>query len=216
MRATRAHTLLVLVLATAGVARADDPPPLPQIDRDVAAKHFRQGEAAYANQKWQVALDEFEHARKLHPVPELDYNIALCLDRLERWADAAVAYRRFVAGTNNRDPAILQRIAELQARADATPAVDLTVAPPHRELVAPIALASFALVAGIAGAALLGSAHHDLATQPSGCAPDCDFQKIGYSVGAGYALLASAGVALVIDVPLWVRAFRKPRKERRP
>ena len=218
MRAVRVSTLLVLALACTSAARADDHPALPQIDRDVAAKHYRQGQAAYASEHWQDALGEFEKARKVHPVPELDYNIALCLDRLERWAEAASAYRRFVDGTHNRDPAISKRIDELEARVAATPVV--TVAPiapaAHHELAAPIALASIALVAGVAGAALLGVAHHELDTQQSGCAPSCDFQKIGYSIGAGYALLASAGVALVVDVPLWVIALRKRPGERRP
>ena len=209
-------TLLLLALGFTTSARADDHPALPQIDRDVAEKHFQQGQAAYATERWQDALEEFEKAHKVHPVPELDYNIALCLDRLERWAEAATAYRRFMAGTHNQDPALLKRIDELQARSAAALTVIPPVAPPlHRQLAAPIALTSFALVATIAGAALLGSARHELDSQPSGCAPNCDFQKIGYSIGAGYALLASAGVALVVDVPLWVIALRKHPGERR-
>ncbi len=218
MRAVRVSTLLLLALAFTSAARADDHPALPPIDRDVAAKHYQQGQAAYASERWQAALEEFEKARKVHPVPELDYNIALCLDRLERWAEAAAAYRRFVNGTHNQDPAISKRIDELEARVAATPVVTVApIAPAARhELAAPIALASITLVAAIAGAALLGTAHHELDTQPSGCAPGCDFQKIGYSIGAGYALLASAGVAFVVDVPLWVIALRKRPSERRP
>jgi tetratricopeptide (TPR) repeat protein len=213
MRAVRVCTLLLLALGFTVAARADDHPVLPQIDRDVAAKHFQEGQAAYASERWQAALEEFEKAHKVHPVPELDYNIALCLDRLERWAEAAAAYRRFVNGTHNQDPAVSKRIDELEARVAAIPVAPLAPKS-HRELAAPLALASIALVATVAGAALLGAAHHELDTQQVGCAPSCDFQKIGYSIGAGYALLATAGVALVVDVPFWVIALRKPPSER--
>jgi tetratricopeptide (TPR) repeat protein len=215
----RLRLLLLLSLLVALPAYADEHPVLPEIDRDVAATHFKLGQSAYTNNQWAIALDEFEKARDVHPVPELDYNIAICLDRLERWTEAASAYQRFVDDTHNEDPAILKRIADLQARGQRKVAMTLpATAPPiyvHREIAAPIALASFALAAGIAGAALLGTAGHSLNAAQTGCSPGCDVPRIGYSIGAGYGLLAAAGVALVIDIPLWVHAYRRRPGEHR-
>ena len=61
------------------------------------------------------------------------------------------------------------------------------------------------------GAARVGTAVHDANAANSGCAPGCDIGGYGLRAGAGYALLATAGIALVIDVPLWIRAMRREK-----
>src|SRR5436309_2186453 len=76
-------------------ARADDP------DTEIARRHFGKGSELYKKGDYAGALKEFQSARVIKPAPGFDFNIARCLDRLERWNDAIVAYERFVATATN-------------------------------------------------------------------------------------------------------------------
>src|SRR4051794_15322425 len=93
MRAALAFCLL-FSLAT---ARANEDP-----DTEVARRHFNAGRAFYDQAQYDKALDEFQAARRVRPHPALDYNIARCLDRLERYEDAIFSYESYSA-TNPPD-----------------------------------------------------------------------------------------------------------------
>jgi hypothetical protein len=90
-------------------------------DLELARKRFEMGRLLHERGRYQEALVELEAARALVPRPEFDYNIALCLQRLDRPGEAADAFERFLderAG-DPEAPALRQRIASLRAQAQA-------------------------------------------------------------------------------------------------
>jgi tetratricopeptide (TPR) repeat protein len=96
----RVAVVLGAVLGVGGTAqarRADLDP-----DTEIAKRHFAIGVSAYNAGSYVAALKEFEAAHEVKPLPAFEFNIARCLDRLERFEEALAAYRRFVAHTSNR------------------------------------------------------------------------------------------------------------------
>jgi tetratricopeptide (TPR) repeat protein len=156
-------------LVAAGVARANDDP-----DTEVARRHFNLGRTYYDGAEYEKALGEFEAAKRVRPHPALDYNIARCLDRLERYQPAIDAYEHYI-GSNPADVAEMrERVKVLKERLAAAPPPVVpppTVAPPTREvLLVPVDLAApppppphshkrtLAIVFGVlGGAALIGA-----------------------------------------------------------
>src|SRR5688572_30947248 len=85
-------TIVFVIGAASGVARADESP-----DEEIARRHFEEGERAYAERDYARAVREFEAARTVRPSAALDYDIARSYDRMERPAEAILAYERFLA-----------------------------------------------------------------------------------------------------------------------
>jgi len=220
------RSLILLVVLVAGssprvaVAQALDP------DEEAARRHVALGLSHYDAGEYQAALTEFDAVKRFHDSPALDYNIARCYDRLERYQEAVAAYERYVTQKPNAPDAAetRARIATLRSRmapqpdvappapapAVATPApapVDEAPRPrPIRRWVAPIAIGAGALVAVAVGAGLLGSvkSDYDAALGPSGCRP-CSNDQIApleHRADAGYALLAVGGALAVVDVAI--------------
>jgi tetratricopeptide (TPR) repeat protein len=113
-----ARALALSLLASLGLARATLAQPLVDPDTEVARKHFEKGSEHYRAGHYDLALEEFEASRRAKKLPAFDYNIGRCLDRLERYADAVAAYRRYVdaAPFDTDAPDVKARIAELEAR----------------------------------------------------------------------------------------------------
>jgi tetratricopeptide (TPR) repeat protein len=115
--------LVVVLLATAARAQVGDP------DVQAARRHFDRGTELYQADKYEEAMREFVLAKELRPAPAFDYNIGRCLDRLERWREAADAYDRYLASTGDSEETreLRERVAMLRKRAadhapsDATP-----------------------------------------------------------------------------------------------
>src|SRR5207247_2417653 len=89
--------LLAATFAFAPASAAGDPPALADPDTEAARRHLDHGAELYSRREYAEALGEFETANRIKPLPAFDYNIARCLDRLERWAAAADAYERYAA-----------------------------------------------------------------------------------------------------------------------
>jgi tetratricopeptide (TPR) repeat protein len=108
-----ARPLLAALLMAAVAHAAPD-----ELDADTenARRHFQLGSAHYNAQEYELALAEFEKARVIKPLPALDFNIARCLERLERYRDAIDAYRRYLAETQAPDPEAAARIMVLEER----------------------------------------------------------------------------------------------------
>jgi hypothetical protein len=68
-------------------------------DTEAAKRHYEIGRGHYERGDFTAALSEFESARRLKALPALDYNIARCLDRLDRLEEAIAAYKRFALTT---------------------------------------------------------------------------------------------------------------------
>jgi tetratricopeptide (TPR) repeat protein len=211
-------TLVVVPLvAWPAVGHADDDP-----DEEIARRHYAAGREAYATRSYQRAIDEFEIARRYRPAPELDFNIARSYDRLERFAEAIVAYQRYLASGPPEPDAteVRTRIEVLQRRlADpGSPAATATAVGPGargpRRFAAPLAVAGVTLALAITGAALVASVapgYNDLVAH---CVRPCmdrrepDLKTRAY---AGYALFGLAGAAAVVDVALFIVAARRGR-----
>jgi tetratricopeptide (TPR) repeat protein len=210
--------LLVALVAASprvAVAQALDP------DEEAARRHFERGLTHYDAGEYQAALDEFDAVKRFHDSPALDYNIARCYDRLERYQEAVTYYERYVSQKPDAAdaPTTRERIVTLRARlappAEAPPRPAPTPAPapaaavaapaaapvdngapsrsPLRRWAAPIAIGAGALVTAAIGAGLLGSVKgdYDAALGPSGCRP-CSNDQI-----APLQRRADAGYALL-------------------
>jgi tetratricopeptide (TPR) repeat protein len=116
-----------VLLGLAAVTRANEDP-----DTEVARKHFNAGRSFYDKGEYEKALDEFQAARHVRPHPALDYNIARCLDRLERYQEAIAAYETYAA-TNPPDVVeIRTRVAQLKERLKSEPPTRPRQPPPQR------------------------------------------------------------------------------------
>ena len=87
-------------------------------DEEAARRHFARGLTHYDAGEYQAALAEFDSVKKFRDSPALDYNIARCYDRLERYQEAVVAYERYVTQKPDASDAAetRERIATLRKR----------------------------------------------------------------------------------------------------
>src|SRR5262249_33525822 len=109
----------LLVLAAAGVARADDP-------RVEARAHYAQGLALGAPNGYQGALREFEEAYALSPQYAVLYNIGQAHVALGHTAEAIDVLGRYLRDGGDRiAPArrtqVVRQIAELRTRLNPEP-----------------------------------------------------------------------------------------------
>lgn len=104
--------LTTTVAARPAYAQVDDP------DTEIARRRFQKGIEYYATADYEKALAEFEAARRVKAAAALDYNIARCLDRLERLDAAIKEYEKYVAAApNDADtPGVKERITVLKTR----------------------------------------------------------------------------------------------------
>lgn len=87
----RVLVAVVLVCAVPAAAEETDP------DTEVAQRLFAEGAAFYDGKDYAHALEKFEAARRVKPLPAFDYNIARCHDRLGQAEPAIAAYERYLA-----------------------------------------------------------------------------------------------------------------------
>lgn len=210
--------LSILLLTLATIAHADD-----------AREHYQRGAALYDATRYEAALHEFEVAYAQQALPALVYNIARCLDRLDRYEEAAAAYARFLDADHSDDPQIGEartRLAELHAMMTPTPAPNVVPTPTaltsptpstpsHRRYLTPGLLGGGTVVLGAVGASLLGNALWSYNGLSKACAPNCptsSYAGLPARERAGEALLGIAGAAAVADVVLFVIAAKKRRK----
>ena len=213
--------IAAVVCALASMAQAHDDP-----DTEAAHRHSNAARAAYELGDYRGAIAEFEAARALKPLPELDYNIGRCLERIEQWGEAAAAFQRFVdAQPQSPDaPAMRERIAVLRSRVrQPPPAPPPPSAPAHdrRALIAPVVLGAGAVVLAAAGTGGYLSAWSDYQSSLSTCQHACNPSQLGSlhdkvqrAEVAGGVLWGLAAVAAAVDVVLWIRWSRSPRPQR--
>lgn len=227
----------LLVIAVLGCASLSAQAAELDADSDAARRRFVVGSELYSRSKYRAALEKFEEARQLKPLPAFDYNIARCLERLERWAEAVVAYKRFLAVVPE-DPVageVRARIAALEARVahvevtppgqepepQPAPPVALPAPPSGRDnralRGAAIAFAPLALVVAAGGGIALGLVRGPFADLQSTCrfrpCTSNDWRVVEQQSTAGYALLGVGGALAVIDIGLWI-AYARQRGER--
>jgi tetratricopeptide (TPR) repeat protein len=141
-----AAAMLLTPLAT-GSARAQPPappsaqppatPPAASGTTDRARQHYARGKELFAAAEYRQAIGEFAAADKLAPSPLLEFNIALCHERLLERGEAIRRYRLYlsrVPDAKNRAD-VEQRIARLEEAMKAE--ADARSAPPAAGAVVP-------------------------------------------------------------------------------
>jgi tetratricopeptide (TPR) repeat protein len=114
----RSILVCLLILGSARVAEAQD-------DKTERARiHLKAAIAYYDEARYEDAAREMEAAYQLKPLPDLQYNLAQCYERLGRYTDAATAYDTYLrANPAAADRKLVEtRIANLRERAAATAA----------------------------------------------------------------------------------------------
>src|SRR5438132_85060 len=95
LRLISVAVLAALLALFPNTVRAGDADP----ETQVAKKHFEQGRALWRADDYERACRELQLARDVKPLPAFDLDVARCLERQGRPAEALAAYRRFVAAT---------------------------------------------------------------------------------------------------------------------
>jgi tetratricopeptide (TPR) repeat protein len=210
---------IVLLVGAPAVAAETDP------DTEVAQRLFAEGASAYDAHDYARALERFEAARRLKPLPAFDYNIARCHDRLGQPGPALAAYERYLAAVPDAPDAaeVRARVAVLRGRVEPAPATTPATATPAAEpprtshrLIAPVVVG----VAGVAlfatGAGLVGSVGGDydalqrrwqLEGPTSGVVQTAD--ALHARELAGWTLFGIGAAALAADVVLWILATHR-------
>lgn len=101
---------LVLLLALAGVARAQSPAELE------AREHFTAAQKLFERAHWAEALAEYQASYALSKYPAILYKIALCQDQMAQYAAALDAYQKYLEADpkTDRRQGIEDRIAKLK------------------------------------------------------------------------------------------------------
>ena len=188
MRHAIRSLLLLAAVAHAAPARAADD----ATDVTAAREHFRTGQERYAAGDYEGALREMEAARMIRAVPDFDYNIALCNEKLGRLQDAINAFKVFIAESIDMKAITdaQERIKGLQARIDAQKAAETANA-------ARAAATSPARPAAPTPASTTQVTQPQPPAQPAGVTPS---YTVPVAVGMGAIALAAVGVALVAPV----------------
>ncbi|MBN1207071.1 MAG: tetratricopeptide repeat protein [Myxococcaceae bacterium] len=106
--------------------------PLPAVGAEISAEakaqarvKFDEGNAAYARGEFRQALEAFDAAYQLAPLPGFLFNVAQCHRQLGNFERAAFFYRRYLA-LSEKEPAnaelVKGLIAEMDAQAQREPA----------------------------------------------------------------------------------------------
>ena len=82
---------LLLLVGSAQRARAESDP-----KTERARIHLKAAIAYYDEARYEDAAREMESAYALKPLPDLQYNLAQCYERLGRYTDAAAAYATYL------------------------------------------------------------------------------------------------------------------------
>lgn len=113
--------LCVLLLALWGlVPRPAAGAELTEEAKAQAREKFNAGNAAYARGDFRQALEAFEAAYQLAPLPGFLFNVAQCHRQLGDFTRAASSYRRFLALSEKEPPnaaMVKELIAEMDAKA---------------------------------------------------------------------------------------------------
>jgi len=120
MRFLLLFTILTTMLGLLTLAYSEEGPD----KTDLARAHLRAGIAYYDDGKYDDAVKEMQVAYSLRPVPDLQYNLAQCFERLGRYEDAAVAYETYLGGRRDASDGaqVRVRIGHLRERAAAAAA----------------------------------------------------------------------------------------------
>jgi tetratricopeptide (TPR) repeat protein len=121
----------VTLLSATAIARAEDP------KTERARIHVKSAIAYYDEGKYEDAAREMTVAYALKPLPDLQYNLAQCYERLNKLEEAAAAYELYLSGRADApDRKVVQtRIDNLRERKKATDTGQPPPPPPVEKVV---------------------------------------------------------------------------------
>lgn len=126
MRSSSLAWLLCLALASTSLPAAAKPGKkpaggAPASDSDARARElFKQGDRAYAEGRYEEALQKFEEAHRLSGRPLLLFNIGNALERLGRLDEAADKLEQYISYAERAEVDVLaKRVENLRRRAEA-------------------------------------------------------------------------------------------------
>lgn len=208
--------------------RAADKGATPSPAQLSAAKaFFANGQALYAQGKYEAAWLEFSSAYAVVPLPDLLFNMARCEAKLGRNADAARHYREFLKQSPS-DPEAAKIEAEIvrleaQPSEPGTPAAGAAPPPPPVEaparripLITTVA-GGTAVVLLIAGAATLGYVGGQYGDLKARCNERCsptEWTGLRSASYAGYALLGLSAAAVAVAAVALPFELKKARERR--
>ncbi len=219
------YTLLSIGLVGAAPAVAQ------QTNDDVAAReYFERGRAAFEEADYESALVYFRHAYGLSQRGELQYNIGVAADRLQREEEALDAFERYLERSENverkaeveeRIAALRQSIAEREATERAlaeatiryqTPGVDDASTDGARVPRSAIAGSSALAAVGAAGVAAMAVGLAKNGRCASEVAGQCVTER---SATAWTWVYGGLGIAALAGSATWLVVSSKRRKDQR-
>src|SRR5512146_2346747 len=86
--------------------------------KEQAKQFFETGKRFYEMQNWRAAIDQFKQAAAILPSPILDYNIAICYEKLGKPRPAVKYYQRYLQQLPKADnrAEVEAKIAALEAQ----------------------------------------------------------------------------------------------------
>jgi tetratricopeptide (TPR) repeat protein len=174
---------------------------------ELARTYFAAGTGHYLRKDYARAITAFEEARRLQPLPELDFDIGRCYEALDRPREALAAYERYLQATHDATAVVQERVAHMRA---------LVRKERRRFVPAGVVAGVDVAVAGLA-TGLVASVASPLADLKDryAIAPTPALQNDAHALEkraiAGYALFGLAGALTIVDVALWITAARHRR-----
>ncbi|MFO0576743.1 MAG: tetratricopeptide repeat protein [Polyangia bacterium] len=219
------------VTGAPGTVRAADKGATPSPAQLSAAKgFFANGQALYAQGKYEAAWLEFSSAYEMVPLPDLLFNMARCEAKLGRNADAARHYREFLKQSPS-DPEAAKIQAEI-ARLEGAPSEPAAPAapasgpgaspspaePPARRipLITTVAggTAVVLLIAGAATLGYVGGQYGDLKARCNEMCSPTEWTGLRSASYAGYALLGLSAAAVAVAAVALPFELKKARERR--
>ncbi|MDH3200226.1 MAG: hypothetical protein OEM15_04970 [Myxococcales bacterium] len=223
----RACSAVVLVLS-ASVAGASTSAQEPE-DDTAAREYFEKGRVAFDGADYERALVYFRHAYRLSQRSELQYNIGVAADRLQREDEALEAFEQYLAASEEpeREAEVRERVNALRASIEEREATEraLVDATARYEGSDPLAERSGAklptsTIAGGSALAAIGGA--GVAAMAVGLARDgsCKEERGGtcvteHSATAWTWVYGGLGIAALAGSATWFAVSYKRNKENR-
>lgn len=231
MKRTRGSLVTALCVATLWMGTLGGAQAAAQSTPDDAAarEYFERGRNAFEQADYEAALVYFRHAYRLSRRGELQYNIGVAADRLQREEEALEAFQHYLKETENptRQAEVRERIAALQrsiAEREATkraleeakvqykPPQSSEVADGARIKTSAIAGASALAALGVAGIAAMGVG---LARDGS-CADSLDGRCVTEHAATAWTwVYGGVGIAALAGSAAWLTVSAKKQKKAR-
>ncbi len=200
------------------------------LDDAAAREHFERGRSAFEQADYEGALVYFRHAYRLSRKHELQYNIGVAADRLQREEEALKAFEHYLEDSANpvreaevreRIIALRQSVAEREAteRALAEATIRYQTSAPREELSdgARVPMASIIGSSALAAVGVAGVAAMSVGLAKDGsCAREVAGRCVAQSSATAWTwVYGGIGIAALAGSATWLVLSAKRHKEKR-